>query len=78
MLKSDCISGKNVTLQRETLDKDRIMDERKFKNRTERAEWLDAQRGWGPMTEEEKAILDDAVRFVTNLDSKPRYAAISH
>ena len=65
-------------MQRETLDKDRIMDERKFKNRTERAEWLDAQRGWGPMTEEEKAILDDAVRFVTNLDSKPRYAAISH
>jgi len=50
------------------------MEERKFKNRTERAEWLDAQRGWGPMTEEEKAILDDAVRFVTNLDSKPRYA----
>ena len=69
---------KNVTLQRETLDKDRIMEERKFKNRTERAEWLDAQRGWGPMTEEEKAILDDAVRFVTNLDSKPRYAAVSH
>jgi hypothetical protein len=50
------------------------MEERKFKNRTERLEWLDAQRGWGPLTEEEKAILDDAVRLVTNLDSKPRYA----
>ena len=54
-----------------------IMEERKFKNRTERAEWLDAQRGWGPLTAEEKAILDDAVRMVTNLDSKPRYA-VSH
>ena len=53
---------------------DTIMEEKKFKNRTERAEWLDAQRGWGPLTEEEKAILDDAVRMVTNLDSKPRYA----
>ena len=52
----------------------RIMEEKKFKNRTERLEWLDAQRGWGPLTEEEKAILDDAVRMVTNLDSKPRYA----
>ena len=52
----------------------RIMEEKKFKNRRERLEWLDAQRGWGPLTEEEKAILDDAVRMVTNLDSKPRYA----
>lgn len=69
---------KNVTLQRETLDKDRIMEERKFKNRTGRAEWLDAQRGWGPLTEEDKIALDDAVRMVTNLDSKPRYAAVSH
>ena len=53
------------------------MEERKFKNRTERLLWIDAQRGWGPLTEEEKAILDDAVRLVTNLDSKPRYA-VSH
>ena len=53
---------------------EKIMEERKFKNRTERLLWLDAQRGWGPLTEEEKAILDDAVRLVTNLDSKPRYA----
>ena len=51
------------------------MEERKFKNRTERLEWLDAQRGWGPLTDEERAILDDAVRMVTNLDSKPRYIA---
>ena len=50
------------------------MEEKKFKNRTERAEWLDAQRGWGPLTEEERAILDDAVRLVTNLDPQPRYA----
>jgi len=54
------------------------MEERKFKNRRERAEWLDAQRGWGPLTEEDKIALDDAVRMVTNLDSKPRYAAVSH
>ena len=51
-----------------------IMEEKKFKNRTERAEWLDAQRGWGPLTEEERAILDDAVRLVTNLDPQPHYA----
>ena len=50
------------------------MEEKKFKNRRERLEWLDAQRGWGPLTDEERAILDDAVRMVTNLDSKPRYA----
>jgi len=51
-----------------------MTEEKKFKNRRERAEWLNIQRGWGPLTEEEKAILDDAVRLVTNLDSKPRYA----
>ena len=50
------------------------MEELKFKNRTERLEWLDAQRGWGPLTEEEKAILDDAIRMVTNLKPNPRYA----
>jgi hypothetical protein len=53
------------------------MEERRFKNRRELAEWLDAQRGWGPLTEEEDAILDDAVRFVTNLDSRPHYAVHS-
>ena len=53
------------------------MEEKKFKNRRERAEWLDAQRGWGPLTEEDKIALDDAVRMITNLDSKPRYAAVS-
>ena len=68
------IQKKNYTFAPSNLKKERIMEERKFKNRTERAEWLDAQRGWGPLTEEEKAILDDAVRLVTNLDSKPRYA----
>ena len=57
-----------------TVKRKTIMEEKKFKNRTEKLEWLDAQKGWGPLTEEEKAILDDAVRMVTNLDSKPRYA----
>ena len=69
---------KNVTLQRETLDKDRIMEERKFKNRREQADYYAKLRGWGPLTEEDKIALDDAVRMVTNLDSKPRYAAVSH
>lgn len=69
---------KNVTLQRETLDKDRIMEERKFKNRREQMEYYAKLRGWGPLTEEDKIALDDAVRMVTNLDSKPRYAAVSH
>ena len=69
---------KNVTLQRETLDKDRNMEERKFKNRREQADYYAKLRGWGPLTEEDKIALDDAVRMVTNLDSKPRYAAVSH
>ena len=55
-----------------------IMEEKKFKNRREQADWVAKQRGWGPLTEEEKIILDDAVRMITNLDSKPRYAAVSH
>ncbi|MBR3520913.1 MAG: hypothetical protein IKN75_00110 [Prevotella sp.] len=69
---------KNVTLQRETLDKERNMEERKFKNRREQADYYAKLRGWGPLTEEDKIALDDAVRMVTNLDSKPRYAAVSH
>ena len=56
----------------------RIMEERKFKNRSERMKWVAEQRGWGPLTEEDKIALDDIVRMVTNLDSKPRYAAVSH
>ena len=54
------------------------MEERKFKNRSERMKWVAEQRGWGPLTEEDKIALDDIVRMVTNLDSKPRYAAVSH
>lgn len=41
--------------------------ERRFKNRTEQIEWYEQQMGWGSLTDEEKAILDDAVRMVTNL-----------
>lgn len=41
---------------------------RQFKTRTEQVNWYNQQKGWGPLTEEEKAILDDAVRMVTNLD----------
>ncbi len=51
---------------------------KQFKNRREQIEWYNKQRGWGPLTEEEKLIIDDAVRMVTNLDSKPRPYALSH
>ena len=34
----------------------------------ERARRVAIQRGWGPLTEEDKAALDDAVRMVTHLD----------
>jgi len=51
-----------------------VMEERKFKNRRELADWVAERRGWGPLTEEDKIALDDAVRMVTNLDSRPRYA----
>jgi hypothetical protein len=57
--------------------KEKNMEERKFRNRTERMEWYEKQMGWGPLTEEDKAAIDDAVRMVTNLDSKPKYA-VSH
>lgn len=43
------------------------MEEGRFKNRLEEVEWLEAQKGWEPLTEEDKAALDDAVRMVTNL-----------
>ena len=51
-----------------------LMEEKQFNNRTERMKWVAQQRGWGPLTEEDKMALDDIVRMVTNLDSKPRYA----
>ena len=44
------------------------MEERKFKNRSEQVEWVAQQKGWGPLTEEDIAALDDAVRMITNLD----------
>ena len=44
------------------------MEERRFKNRSEQIEWYAKQRGWEPLTEEDIAALDDAVRMITNLD----------
>jgi hypothetical protein len=44
------------------------MEPRRFKNRSEQIDWYAEQRGWGPLTEEDKAALDDAVRMITNLD----------
>ena len=54
------------------------MEEFKFKNSREQADYYAKLRGWGPLTEEDKIALDDAVRMVTNLDSRPRYAAVHH
>ena len=54
------------------------MEAKKFKNRREQADYYAKLRGWGPLTEEDKIALDDAVRMVTNLDSKPQYAAVHH
>lgn len=54
------------------------MEERKFKNRREQADYYAKMHGWDPLTEEDKIALDDIVRMVTNLDSRPRYAAVSH
>lgn len=44
------------------------MEAKMFKTRTELVNWYNAQKGWGPLTKEEEAILDDAVRLVTHLD----------
>ena len=41
---------------------------RKFKNRLEEVKWIARQNGWGPLTKEEKAELDEIVRSVTNLN----------
>ena len=41
---------------------------RQFKDRFEQIEWYAKQRGWEPLTEEDKEALDDAVRMITNLD----------
>lgn len=44
------------------------MEERKFKTRGEQMEYYANLRGWGPLTEEDEAALDDAVRMITHLD----------
>ena len=72
------MSGKSVIFAASNIKSSKVMEEKKFKNRREQMEYYAKLRGWGPLTEEEKIILDDAVRMITNLDSKPRYAAVSH
>ena len=44
-----------------------IMEDMKFNNRLEQVQWYEQQQGWGPLTEEDKQALDEAVRMVTNL-----------
>lgn len=53
-------------------------EKRQFKNRSEQRDYYARLRGWKPLTEEEKLIIDDAVRMVTNLDSKPIPYALPH
>lgn len=43
------------------------MEDMKFSNRLEQVQWYEQQQGWGPLTDEDKQALDEAVRMVTNL-----------
>lgn len=40
----------------------------KFRNRFEQVDYYAKQRGWKPLTPDEKKELDEAIRMVTNLD----------
>ena len=40
------------------------MEDMKFNNRLEQVQWYEQQQGWGPLTEEDKQALDEAVRMV--------------
>lgn len=44
------------------------MEVRRFKGRLEEIAWINKQKGWGPLTEEDRLALDDAVRMITHLD----------
>lgn len=44
------------------------MEELQFKTRGEQSDYYAKLRGWEPLTDEDKAALDDAVRLVTHLD----------
>lgn len=46
----------------------RIMEARRFKTRGEQSDYYANLRGWEPLTDEDKAALDDAVRSITHLD----------
>ena len=43
------------------------MEDKKFNNRLEQVQWYEQQQGWGPLTDEDRQALDEAVRMVTNL-----------
>ena len=45
----------------------RFMEDMKFNNRLEQVQWYEQQQGWGPLTDEDKQAIDEAVRMVTNL-----------
>ena len=44
------------------------MEARRFKTRGEQSDYYANLRGWEPLTDEDKAALDDAVRSITHLD----------
>ena len=46
---------------------EKIMEDMKFNNRLEQVQWYEQQQGWGPLTDEDRQALDEAVRMVTNL-----------
>lgn len=48
------------------------MEQKRFKNRREQADYYAQLRGWKPLSEAEKAELDDAIRMVTNLEPKKK------
>ena len=39
-----------------------------FKTRTEQVGWYEKQFGWKPLTDEDRAAIDDAMRMVTNFN----------
>ena len=46
---------------------EKMMEDMKFNNRLEQVQWYEQQQGWGPLTDEDRQALDEAVKMVTNL-----------
>ena len=57
-----------LSLQRKNKSRKYMEATKKFATRTEQVNWYNQQKGWGTLTEEDRVILDDAVRSITKLD----------